>query len=220
MIFEQRRWQSVSYAGGQLLFYRPAVYHRESGEEDLQRAAPQLVAAATGQHVTRPPWSQEVNITSVAGTNFTSFAKARDFGLGRDLSSLWVRRGGSCQLFAVDSSVSLITQTSTETGWPGRWRRPCTPRRGPTVKDGLCLLLASIALLRNELSTYKWESLEFPGKRITHITTVRWGGRDFCVALQPLSSVRSNSLRELKQCGCDAHETSRSFKKGDWRGAR
>lgn len=78
--------QSIAFhvrdAGEQLAFYRPFVYHWAAGDAELLRSVPHLAGIASGDHVRQAPWSRSVRLTSSAGMIFTSFAKAREFGLG------------------------------------------------------------------------------------------------------------------------------------------
>ena len=70
-----------------MLYYHPFVYHWESGvEQELVQMAPNLLSVAQGEHVRVPPWSHSLQLVSSAGTSFTSFAKASQFGLGLLLS--------------------------------------------------------------------------------------------------------------------------------------
>uniref|UniRef100_UPI00398F87DA deoxyribonuclease-2-alpha-like isoform X1 n=2 Tax=Pristiophorus japonicus TaxID=55135 RepID=UPI00398F87DA len=72
--------------GTQLLLNNPHVYDQSvpPSFEDLVN----LTKVATGSHPRGPPWKREVILTSVAGKQFTSFAKYSKFG--DDLYCGWV----------------------------------------------------------------------------------------------------------------------------------
>uniref|UniRef100_A0A8C2VU99 Deoxyribonuclease-2-alpha n=1 Tax=Chinchilla lanigera TaxID=34839 RepID=A0A8C2VU99_CHILA len=73
--------------GRQLAYIFPFVYdHRLDGI--FAQKFPDLMAVAQGQHVRQEPWNSSVTLTSQAGAQFQSFAKAGKFG--DDLYSGWL----------------------------------------------------------------------------------------------------------------------------------
>lgn len=74
-----------SLLGEQLRFYHPFVYHWSppSAAATWIHAVPNLVAVAGGDHVTRPPWFRSLTLFSSNQLAVTSFAKARQYGLGK-----------------------------------------------------------------------------------------------------------------------------------------
>lgn len=71
-------------AGEQLQYYHPFIYHWSvsSSSKEWIQMVPNLVDVARGHHVTKPPWSRSVQLFSSNQLSITSFAKARQFGLG------------------------------------------------------------------------------------------------------------------------------------------
>ncbi|XP_003468211.1 deoxyribonuclease-2-alpha [Cavia porcellus] len=73
--------------GRQLAYIFPLVYdHKLDGI--FGQKFPELVNVVEGHHVRQEPWNSSVTLTSQAGTDFQSFAKAGQFG--DDLYSGWL----------------------------------------------------------------------------------------------------------------------------------
>jgi len=87
--------------GGQLRYYHPFVYFWQNGGH-LSDSVPQLVQAATGNHIRQPPWFQNQQLMSLSGTRFISFAKSNKFN--QDLYG---------DLVAPALKINLLTETWT-----------------------------------------------------------------------------------------------------------
>ena len=74
-------FSSKRISGGQLRYYHPFVYFWQNGGH-LSDSVPQLVQAATGNHIRQPPWFQNQQLMSLSGTRFISFAKSNKFNQG------------------------------------------------------------------------------------------------------------------------------------------
>jgi hypothetical protein len=71
--------------GKQLLYYHPFVYHWNvsSANKEWIQMLPNLAAVAGGAHITQPPWSRSTQLLTSDQLTIISFAKSRQFGLGK-----------------------------------------------------------------------------------------------------------------------------------------
>lgn len=77
----------ISSTGKQLLYNELNMYAKNMPSV-LSDKFPHLTDVINGKTVDQPPWFNVLNITSRQGTDFTTFAKTKNFG--RDLYRDWV----------------------------------------------------------------------------------------------------------------------------------
>lgn len=79
--------QSLDKVGNQLLYNYPQIFD-SSLPPSFATKYPNMAAAVAMKHVTASPWQKEVELKSLAGTSFISFAKYSKFNA--DLYSDWL----------------------------------------------------------------------------------------------------------------------------------
>lgn len=65
--------------GIQLQYNQPQIFSQNLPSA-LQGSLPNLYNAAQGSSIQQSPWYNLLNVTTIGGTTFTSFAKTRQFG--------------------------------------------------------------------------------------------------------------------------------------------
>lgn len=65
--------------GIQLKYNQPQIYSTNI-PSNLKETLPNLYDAATGSTIQQSPWYNLLNLTTISGITFTSFAKSRQFG--------------------------------------------------------------------------------------------------------------------------------------------
>lgn len=80
-------YDNLNIVGSQLLFNEPQIYSKNI-LSNLTAQLTQLVSAAQGNTINKPPWYNKADIFSFENTKFTSFAKSKNFG--KELYEDWV----------------------------------------------------------------------------------------------------------------------------------
>ncbi|XP_065347691.1 deoxyribonuclease-2-alpha [Cloeon dipterum] len=181
--------------GGQLTYNHPFVY--ASGlPEKVASAMPELAKAARGSYIKSAPYSHKVDVKSVRGQKFSSFAKASAFGM--DLYADWV-------------SSELQTSLMVES-WPnGPGRLPPACNRSYKVVDVLALNIlvnnASVAEFKNQEDHSKWAVGSTSWACIGDINRMasqeQRAGGTVCVNLTKVWSVFQQSVVSAEKCAAD-----------------
>ncbi|XP_059481798.1 deoxyribonuclease-2-alpha [Neocloeon triangulifer] len=185
--------------GTQLTYNHPFVY-ASTLPQNLVSAMPELANAARGAHTSRPPYFRKVDIKSVRGQKFTSFAKTSDFR--KDLYADWV---------SAELQASLMVES-----WPnGPGRLPPSCNMNFKVVDVLGLNIRvdgeSVAEFKDQEDHSKW-AIQYPGT--TSWTCVgdinrmesqkeRAGGT-VCLNLMKVWSAFKEAVVSTEKCGAAA----------------
>lgn len=86
-----------------MTFNHPFVYSSLT-PVNVAVCMPELAKAAKGEHITKAPFFHKAAIASVGGQQFTSFAKASEFGKGR----LYIRIGQAEEYFTLASKICTL----------------------------------------------------------------------------------------------------------------
>ncbi|KAG8226658.1 hypothetical protein J437_LFUL005744 [Ladona fulva] len=118
--------------------YNEPLVYASSLPDSLSKHFPELSSAARQERVESSPWFRQVEITSVGGRNFISFAKAGEFGkdslIGAGYDLLWVLYND--QPPEKRKEVTQATETLNTTSPPDPFGTKFGHTKGAVLTDG------------------------------------------------------------------------------------
>ncbi|CAH0560064.1 unnamed protein product, partial [Brassicogethes aeneus] len=182
---------NLNEVGQQLKYNEPFIYSTNI-PDILSKKFPDLVKAADNVTIKNAPWYRQTNLQTIAGQQFVSFAKSKNFG--KDLYSSWV-------------STVLKSDLFVETWRKGPGNLPSNCNNNYKVNNVKQIKLQTIRFLTTEDHS-KWavsENLEHTqwvciGDINRQEHQLQRGGGTVCVSHKNLSTNYLKSVIDSEQC--------------------